>query len=198
MRIQPWNLVFLIGLIVFTYIRVVFGRRTKSNVKIVSRVDRLERILVTFLGLGYFTVPIYLFTPWFAFADYHLPVLAPWCGVALMVFALWLFYRAHADLGQNWSITLEIRKGHQLVTQGVYRFVRHPMYASFWLWSLAQGLMLENWLAGWSYFVGFAPMYFLRVPREEQMMCESFGQEYLDYMRRSGRLIPRINLENDA
>jgi protein-S-isoprenylcysteine O-methyltransferase Ste14 len=36
------------------------------------------------------------------------------------------------------------------------------------------------------------------MPREEQMMCESFGQEYRDYMRRSGRLIPRINLENDA
>ena len=148
MQTRSWNLIYGIGLVVFTCIRVVFGRRAKSNVKAVSRVDRLERILVTFLGLGYFTVPIYLFTPWFAFADYHHPVFAPWCGLVLMVAALWLFYCSHADLGQNWSITLEIRKGHQLVTQGVYRSIRHPMYASFWLWCFVQGLMLENWLAG--------------------------------------------------
>jgi len=43
-----------------------------------------------------------------------------------------------------------MRKEHRLVTAGVYRHIRHPMYAAIFLWCLAQGLLLPNWLAGWS------------------------------------------------
>jgi len=72
------------------------------------------------------------------------------------------------------------------------------MYASIWVWCLAQGLLLENWLAGWYALLAFALMYFVRTPREEQMMCEYFGQEYRDYMRRTRRLFPRIRVHSDA
>jgi protein-S-isoprenylcysteine O-methyltransferase Ste14 len=88
---------------------------------------------------------------------------------------------------------LEVRKGHQLVKHGVYRLIRHPMYSAIWLFSLAQGLLLQNWLAGWSGFVLFGVMYFLRTPREERMMEEVFGQEYRDYMRQTGRIFPRLH-----
>jgi protein-S-isoprenylcysteine O-methyltransferase Ste14 len=109
-----------------------------------------------------------------------------------MVVALWLFWRAHADLGLNWSQTLEVRKGHEVVKTGVYGSIRHPMYAAILLFSLAQGLLLENWLAGWSALVTFAILVLIRMPREEAMMCEFFGQGYRDYMRQTGRLLPRI------
>src|SRR5882672_9513636 len=179
MRTQLWNIVFLIGFIVYVAIRGVFERRTRTNERTLRRLDTVEKTLLIFVGTGSLLLPvIYLFTPWLAFADYRLPPFAPWCGTALMVVALWLFWRSHADLGQNWSITLELRKGHQLVRHGVYRSIRHPMYASIWLFALAQGLLLQNWLAGWSALATFAVMYFIRTPREEQMMCESFGQEY--------------------
>ncbi len=192
MRIQPWNLVFLILWIVYVFIRGVFKQRTKNNEQVVGRVDAVEKTLMTIVIPGGLLLPVvYLFTPWLAFADYHLPAFAPWCGTVLMVAALWLFYRSHADLGLNWSVTLELRKGHQLVKQGVYRSVRHPMYASIWLWCLGQGLLLENWLAGWYALVAFAIMYFVRTPREERMMREFFGQEYGDYVRQTGRLFPR-------
>jgi protein-S-isoprenylcysteine O-methyltransferase Ste14 len=193
MRNHPWNLVFLIGFIVYVAIRGVFKQRTKNNEKAVSRVDALEKTLMAIVIPGGLLLPlVYLSTNWLAFADYHLPAFSLWIGAPLMVVALWLFYRSHADLGQNWSVTLELRKGHQLIKQGVYRSVRHPMYASIWLWCLAQGLLLENWLAGWYAFAAFALMYFVRTPREEQMMCETFGNEYRDYMRQTGRLFPRI------
>lgn len=196
---QPWNLVFLIGFIVYLCLRGVYKQRTKGNEPTVSRMDALEKILLVMVIPGSLFLPVvYLFTPWLAFADYHLPAFAPWSGTVLMMAALWLFWRSHADLGQNWSVTLELRKGHQLVRQGVYRSVRHPMYASIWLWCLGQGLLLENWLAGWYALLAFALMYFVRTPREEQMMCESFGQEYRDYMRKTGRLFPRLRTKNDA
>ena len=199
MRIQPWNLVFLIGFIVYVCIRGVFKQRTKGNEQAVSRADALEKTLLAIVIPGGLLLPvIYLFTPWLAFADYRLPAFAPWFGTGLMIAALWLFWRSHADLGQNWSVTLELRRGHQLIKEGVYRSIRHPMYASIWLWCLAQGLLLENWLAGWYALLAFALMYFVRTPREEQMMCESFGQEYRDYMRQTGRLFPRRHIKNDA
>jgi protein-S-isoprenylcysteine O-methyltransferase Ste14 len=192
-RIQPWNLVFLAGFVVYVTIRGVFERRTRSNEKVASRADVRERMLLAFVGVGSLLIPIlYLFTPWLRFADYRLPAFAPWCGAVVMVAALWLFWRAHADLAQNWSVTLEVRKGHQLIRNGVYRSIRHPMYAAIWLWDLAQGLLLQNWLAGWSAAVTFAVMYLIRTPREEQMMCEFFGQEYRDYMQQTGRLFPRL------
>jgi protein-S-isoprenylcysteine O-methyltransferase Ste14 len=189
---QPWNAVFLAGMAIYVAIRGVYNGRTKSNQKEVSRVDWRERSLLVVVTVGCMLLPlVYLFTPWLSFADYRLPAWAPWCGTAVMAFALWLFWRSHADLGQNWSISLEIRQGHTLVTNGVYRSIRHPMYASIWLFGLAQGLMLANWLAGWSAFAAFAVMYFVRTPREEQLMLERFGDAYREYMRRTGRLFPR-------
>ncbi len=191
--LRPWNLVFLIGLVVFFWIRHVFLKRTKGQKKAASRFDRLEKALLLLMVPPTLLLPLlYLFTPLLAVADYRLPPLVPWLGAAVLVTSLWLFWRSHADLGQNWSVSLEVREGHQLVTQGVYRLVRHPMYASIWLWAIAQGMLLENWLAGWSMAPVFAVLYFLRTPREEALMCEFFGEEYRQYMRRTGRLFPRI------
>ena len=198
MHFRPWNLVFLVGFIIYVGIRGAFKQRTRNNERVVNRADAVEKILMAIVIPGALLLPvIYLFTPWLSFADYHLPALAPWCGTLLMLAALRLFYRSHADLGQNWSVTLELRKGHQLVKEGVYRSIRHPMYASIWLWCVAQGLLLENWLAGWYALAAFAIMYFVRTPREEQMMHECFGQEYLDYMRATGRLFPRLHAKSD-
>ena len=187
------NIVFLVGFIVYVTIRGVFERRARNNEKIVRRLDAVEKTLLFFVGIGSLLLPVlYLFTPLLAFADYRLPVFAPWLGTALMIAALWLFYRSHADLGSNWSVTLELHKGHQLIRRGIYRSIRHPMYMSILLWGLSQGLLLRNWLAGWSALATFSVLYAVRTPREERMMIEFFGEEYLNYMRQTGRIFPRI------
>jgi len=191
--LHPWNLLFLAGLAVFFWTRHVYINRTKGEKKAVRQFDALEKILLAIMFPPTLLLPLlYLFTPLLAFADYRLPTWVPCIGAVAMVASLWLFWRSHADLGQNWSVSLEVREGHQLVVSGVYRFVRHPMYASIWLWAIAQGMMLQNWFAGWSLVPAFAAMYFLRTPREEQLMCETFEEEYREYMRQTGRLFPRL------
>jgi protein-S-isoprenylcysteine O-methyltransferase Ste14 len=107
-----------------------------------------------------------------------------------MAVAVWVFWRSHVDLGRNWSPSLQLREGHTLVTQGMYRSIRHPMYTSQCLWSIAQTLLLQNWVAGWAGLVLFLPLYLLRVPREEQMMLAQFGEAYRTYMERTGRVVP--------
>jgi protein-S-isoprenylcysteine O-methyltransferase Ste14 len=196
--LQPWNLVFLIGLVAYFKIRHGFIMRLDlmRQPRTIRKVDALEKILLLGMSISVLALPIlYLFTPLLNFADYELPLAVQWLGLGVMAVSLWLFWRSHADLGENWSVSLELREGHELVTGGVYRHVRHPMYASIWLWAIAQGMMLENWLAGWSVVPAFAAMYFLRTPREERLMCEAFGEPYRQYMRQTGRLWPRVRRE---
>jgi protein-S-isoprenylcysteine O-methyltransferase Ste14 len=186
------NIVFLAGFLSYIAIRGRFARRTKANVKTVRRVDRVEIVLLVLVGVTSLLVPaLYVFTPLLAFADYPLPLPVWWCGFAVMAASVALFHRSHVDLGLNWSATLEMRQGHTLVTHGVYRAIRHPMYAAILLFDLAQGLMLANWLAGWSALAIFVLLYAVRAPREERMMLDAFGDDYREYMRRTRRLVPR-------
>jgi protein-S-isoprenylcysteine O-methyltransferase Ste14 len=90
-------------------------------------------------------------------------------SVMCFVIGLWLFHRSHADLGTNWSITLDIREGHRLITQGVYRRVRHPMDSALVLYSVRHALVIPNWVAGLSNLVAFAVLFALRVGAEERM-----------------------------
>lgn len=119
-----------------------------------------------------------------------LPVLL--LGIASGIAFLWLFRRSHKDLGRNWSVTLEIREGHRLVTEGVYAYVRHPMYASFFLWGVTQALLVANWVAGFAGLVAVFLLYAVRQSREEAMMRATFGAEYDAYCARTKRLVPGL------
>ena len=128
----------------------------------------------------------------FGFADYPLHVLPLAAGSVCLSIGLWLFYRSHADLGTNWSVTLEIREHHRLITRGVYRSIRHPMYAALFLYGFGQALLVPNWFAGPAYLVTFGLLFAFRVGREEQMMFDEFGDDYRKYMRETKRLVPRV------
>lgn len=157
------------------------------------RVSPRERASLALLSVGLLLVPIvYAATSWLAFADYHLPGRLARVGLALLAASLFVFWRAHVDLGRNWSPTLEIRAHHELIERGIYGVIRHPMYASLLLWALAQPLLLHNWVAGALGPLTFAAFYLLRVGPEERMMLDTFGDRYRDYMRRVGGLVPRL------
>jgi protein-S-isoprenylcysteine O-methyltransferase Ste14 len=133
-----------------------------------------------------------VFSSLLAFADYPFAIWRFVAGVACLVLGLWYFYRSHADLGTNWSITLELREGHSLVTRGVYEHVRHPMYAALLLYSLGNALVVTNWIAGPCYGVSMLLLFAFRVGPEEEMMRTRFGAEYDAYRARSKRLVPFV------
>ena len=89
-------------------------------------------------------------------------------------------------------MSLQTKQNHKLVTTGIYRRLRHPMYSAFWLMALAQAFLLPNWIAGLAGLVGFGTLFFLRLGPEEQMMEQTFGAEYEAYRRRTKRVIPFI------
>ena len=148
-------------------------------------------LLISLTGLGIWPL-LYVATGFPRFSDYTFSPMLAWVGVLLEVAALILFQMTHGALGRNWSVTLQLRQDHKLITSGIYRRVRHPMYTAFWMWAIAQALLLPNWFAGCAGLVGFGILFFGRVAREERMMLLTFGDDYREYMSRSYRVIPWI------
>lgn len=182
-----------LGILIEVAIRAPLRKTWKSSAKAAQRVTRMEKILLGLLAVVMVVIPlIYSLTGWLAFANYTLPMWAGWFGVFLLICSLLVFARAHIDLKSNWSPTLEIFEKHTLVTTGIYKYIRHPMYAGQWLWVIAQILLLQNWLAGPLDLIFFFPFYVLRVRAEERMLIDTFGDQYRDYMRKVGSVIPKF------
>ena len=138
--------VVIAGTVVMIGIRAPHGRRSRRVKVAKSHKTPLEIGLLALAWVGFFVPLIWVASPAFSFAEYPLrpgPLVA---GVMCFVIGLWLFYRSHADLGTNWSITLEVRQEHRLITQGVYRAIRHPMYSALALYSVGQALVIRT---GW-------------------------------------------------
>lgn len=148
-------------------------------------------LLISLSGLGILPL-LYVATAFPRFADYTFRPAQAWIGVLFAVAALLLFQMTHRALGRNWSVTLQLRQDHKLITSGIYRKIRHPMYTAFWLWAVAQACLLPNWFAGFAGLVGFGVLFIGRIGREERMMLETFGDDYREYMSKTYRIIPLI------
>jgi protein-S-isoprenylcysteine O-methyltransferase Ste14 len=173
-------------------IRAPHGHRNRRVKVAKSCKTRLETGLLVLAWIGFFVPLIWVASPVFSFAEFRL-FAAPFVGgVACLAIGLWLFFRSHADLGTNWSVTLEVHDEHRLITQGVYQHIRHPMYLALALYSLGQALVIPNWVAGPSNLIAFATLFALRVRAEERMMMEGFGADYAAYSARTNRLIPGL------
>jgi protein-S-isoprenylcysteine O-methyltransferase Ste14 len=187
------KIIWAIGVVGWFVIRLPHDRRSRRTAKVRRASGLREKLLLSASTTGLGILPaLYVFGHAFRFADYSLHPAQVVIGGLIFAVALWMFYRTHKDLGRNWSVTLEVRDQHRLVTQGVYNSVRHPMYAAFWLWALAQAFLLPNWIAGPAGLIGFGILFFMRVEREEQMMIETFGDEYRSYMQRTARVVPGL------
>ena len=191
-QINGWgSLVWIASMLLLTVVRLPYAKRTQTNTITDKRSASTEQVLLALVAVGGTFLPLlHLAIGLFGFADYRLPDWVVIVGTAVLIPAYWLFWRSHADLGRNWSVTTEMRDKHDLVTSGVYKRIRHPMYAAIWLIFLTQPLLVHNWIAGLAGPLTFAVLYFIRVPYEEAMMRKHFGKAYDEYCARAGRLFP--------
>jgi protein-S-isoprenylcysteine O-methyltransferase Ste14 len=191
---NPWfgKLAVIVCLIAYCIIRAPHGRRSRSVQIKEDRKGTLEVVLLIGAMLGTTFLPlVWGVTGFPARADYPLHPVPYALGLVVMAVGLWVFYRSHADLGTNWSITLQTREDHRLVTTGIYEHIRHPMYTAMFLLGIAHLLFVPNVIVAPAYLLTFGVLYFLRVTQEERLMLDRFGAEYEAYMQRTGRLIPR-------
>jgi protein-S-isoprenylcysteine O-methyltransferase Ste14 len=194
---QLLKVVYFAGMVAEIILRMPYARQRRQLPKTDQPVTPTERGLLAGLSFALLGLPLtYSLTDWLGFADYRLSpgakARAGGIGTLLLAASLWLFWRSHRDLGANWSPTLEIGAQHTLTTQGVYRTIRHPMYASQLLGGLAQALLLQNWIAGFGGLAAFLSFYLVRVPQEERMMLDHFGDAYRAYCAQTGRIVPHM------
>ncbi len=103
-----------------------------------------------------------------------------------MVFLVW----ARQNLGRNWSQTVSIKKGHELVTSGPYRYVRHPMYAGGLIAAIGSAIVCGGTFIFLLVILG--ALFLWRVGAEDKLMAEQFPNEYPEYKKRTKALIPFI------
>ncbi|MCD4847393.1 MAG: isoprenylcysteine carboxylmethyltransferase family protein [Candidatus Aegiribacteria sp.] len=174
-------------------VRMPHNLRYKKTKKVKSNNTKREKFLVFIAGIGMMLMPmICIFTPWLDSFNMDLPDPVRWIGLTGFGFGLVLFWRVHKTLGRNWSPILEIRRNHKLITDGPYKYIRHPMYTQIWIWVICQWLVLSNWIVGIVGVLAWTILYIIRIPEEEKMMIEEFGQQYEDYITRSKRIIPGV------
>jgi protein-S-isoprenylcysteine O-methyltransferase Ste14 len=188
----------LAALILFTGIGISSYFRRKadrdSGEKISRKVD--GTLMMTVIKLGglvlWLSPLVYLMNPaWMAWSKIGLPEWARWLGVGLGFLCIMGIYWLFSSIRSGITPTSATRKEHQLVTSGPYRWVRHPLYTVGSSMFIAFGMMADNWfiaLLGILAFIGMA----LRTPKEEANLIEKFGDEYREYMKRTGRFMPRL------
>ena len=139
-------------------------------------------------GLVFFLV----YPPLIRWASIPLADAVRWGGVFLIMASGVLLSWTQVCLGSNFSPMLRIRDEQRLVTDGIYRFMRHPMYTAICLLSIGMFLVTANWLVGVSWILCTALVMIMRTPIEERILLETFGPDYQRYMRRVPRYFPRI------
>lgn len=136
---------------------------------------------------------VWLFTPLLGFAQVaNFSSIIQITGIHIGAASAMLFYYVHEVLSDNWSPILQIRKQHELVTEGPYKLLRHPMYTAMLLWVIANFLMSGNWLVGVIQILSLVTLLILRLPEEERMMEEAFPQQYKLYKLKTYKLVPYI------
>jgi protein-S-isoprenylcysteine O-methyltransferase Ste14 len=170
-------------------------RQHRKHQIIRSEADLWDRLFFLFVIIGTWgATMITIKTPWFSFADFSVQPGVNVLGIFLYLSGLILLVHSHHQLKRNWSPTIEINQQQELVTSGVYRLIRHPIYAAVWLMVIAQLLIINNYILGLTGVLSFFLLYNHRVTREEHMMAAHFGKEFVIYCETTGRLLPGLPL----
>jgi protein-S-isoprenylcysteine O-methyltransferase Ste14 len=188
---------FFIAIFVATFsISAYFRRRARRSSEIIPRVREgkfslLLRLL--FAAPIYLSFFAYMVNPdWMAWSSVILPAWLRWLAVAAGIVMLPVLYWVVSTLGRNISETVLTKDDHKLVTQGPYRWVRHPLYSVATIIFFSLGILAANWFIMVMAFLIIISIVLVVIPKEEAQLIEKFGAKYRVYMKETGRLLPHL------
>lgn len=116
-------------------------------------------------------------------------------GLVLFFLSISIHLAARVSLKNNFYPSAVITNNHVLITNGIYKWIRHPIYLSHILTWLSVTLISLNW--GYSIFLSlFVIKMMIRIPVEEKLLVNKFGAQYIDYKKKAGCLLPKLNFKN--
>ena len=130
------------------------------------------------------------------FSDGELSLLAAYrcAAFVIMILGVFMLDRVHAALGDNFSPVLELKQSHQLVRSGPYARIRHPMYTSGFLYLIGAGGLAANLFVFICPLVSFSILVACRIPDEERMMAQRFGDAWLTHKNSTGMFLPKLGI----
>ena len=185
-------IILLTGMGISSYYRRKADRETGE--KISRKVDGTPMMTVIRLGglILWLSPIIYLLNPaWMAWSKLGLPEWVRWLGVLLGILCTLGIYWLFSSIGTGITATSGTRQQHTLVTSGPYRWVRHPLYTVGSSMFIAFGMMADSWFIALLGILAFIAMA-IRTPKEEANLIEKFGDEYRQYIKRTGAFLPKI------
>ena len=193
MNVDIFHIIFAIGFFSMFALRIYYGRRARRNrEEVETKESRANMAVRALFGLGYVSALIfYTFAPGlFSWAAFTLPNWLRWSGAFITLGSLLLLWWVQWALDVQFDTTLHTQADHKLIQHGPYRWVRHPMYTALFLMGLGWFLLTANWFVGIPLMVGVFLVVLSRVKNEEAVLIELFGDEYLEYMKGTGRFVP--------
>ena len=192
---QPFRLVLIAGLACVLPFALYFRIKSQRTREPLDRRQEGLFILIflrlfgigTMLGVLAFAVN----PGWLRWSQLDLPDWLRWCGAVLGAGAGALLIWTMRTLGPNLTDTVVTRREHSLVTDGPYRWVRHPFYVAFFFAVTANALLTASWFLALTGGLAFA-LIVMRTPIEEGKLVERFGREYEAFMERTNRFVPRL------
>ncbi len=147
--------------------------------------------MVAFFALMAFLVMYLLGADWIDAFSFPLPAWLRWLGFGVGIITVGFWTWTQVVLDTQWSAQLQLTKNHHLITTGPYARIRHPLYTGVFGWYVSLVLLTANWIFFAVCVLSFAGLMW-RIPKEEQMMIETFGDEYKVYTQRTGRFFPKL------
>ncbi len=192
-------LIFKIALIIiyssFTMLRGYYSRQSRKLEKNVEKeVDHMDKYLLSFLIIfEVITFFLFIFFPqlyqWTTLSlSYWFQVVGAMIGILSILFFLWV----HHSLGLNFTVRVQITDKQTLVQSGPYKYIRHPMYTAFILLHISVALLTLDLFITITWFAGLFALILYRLKKEEGLLIEKFGDEYIEYQKRTGSLFPKI------
>lgn len=112
-------------------------------------------------------------------------------GIVLGILSLGLLIHVQMCLGRFWSTSLKIVENHELIQDGIYKYIRHPMYLVLINMMIAYTLITSYWLVAIPSLVAVVNIY-TRIDREEDMLIKQFGDNYIEYRKTTNKILPKI------
>lgn len=171
-------------------------RRLNENISL-SNIKETEGMFQTVLQtiIGLFVVAViltYVLAP-FKIHSFSLDIpnsfrnFAIIIGILSQIGTIW----CHTALGPNWSRHLRVWEDQELITTGPYKYVRHPLYTMYYLLMINIGIVSANSLIMVAMLLLIISLY-IRISTEETMLVNAFGEKYKEYMKTTGKLVPKI------
>jgi protein-S-isoprenylcysteine O-methyltransferase Ste14 len=196
---------FFIVFFSFAYVMTAYSKKAKAG-----REDKATRMkmhnenevplllkLRTLFGIPFYLgVLVWTFAPkLMAWSAAPFPIWVRWAGLGLGIFSILLNAWSHKTLSQklgaDFDPAMRLLKVPALVTEGPYARMRHPIYLAFLLMQISVLLITANWFIGLCGIAIIISVIVIRIPEEEKLLTEQFGDEYRNYKNNTGALLPK-------